>query len=567
MSNINQNVIHSTSSVSTICQNCKSNFVIEPDDFSFYEKIGVPAPTWCVDCRQQRRYAWRNERTLYRRNCDLCGKNTVTIYSPNKPYKVYCISCWWGDDWDTESYGRDFDFTRPFFEQFAELQKSVPRMAVLNKNNTNSDFTNHSGNNKNAYISFTVFDCENVLYANWIMNSRECMDCSFIYEKGEKLYECIDIHNSYKSQYCILMNSSTDCLYCFDVNGSGNCFMSCNLRSQNYIFRNQKYSREEYLKLVSEYDLSSYSVRQELFKEYTDMIKNKAIHKYMLGERNLNSSGNLLFGCKNAVNCFELDRAEDSKNIYGSLDIKDSMDLYHVGRKSELCYESHGCVGIYNALFCHLCYDNSHLTYCDSCQNSQNLFGCVSVKKGEYMIFNKKYSKEQYLELKNKIIEHMKNTSEYGEFFPIQIAPVYFNETRANIYMPMEKDEVLKKGWNWEEQIPGVFGKGSVQMSEVPDSICDINEDYIKNIFTCKTCTKNYNITPDEFSFYKRETIPLPHKCPDCREKDRITQRLPRKLWHRACSNINCTNEFQSPYNPNRTEKVYCEKCYQSEVL
>ena len=48
-----------------------------------------------------------------------------------------------------------------------------------------------------------------------------------------------------------------------------------------------------------------------------------------------------------------------------------------------------------------LCYDNSFLEYCDSCQNSQNLLGCISVKKGEYMIFNKKYSKE-------KIIEHMK---------------------------------------------------------------------------------------------------------------------------------------------------------------
>ena len=550
-----------------VCQNCKQNFTIEPDDFSFYEKIGVPAPTWCVDCRQQRKYAWRNERTLYRRDCDLCGKSTVTIYSPNKDYKVYCLSCWWGDGWDTSEYGMDFDFSRPFFEQFSELQHRVPRMALLSKNSTNSDYTNHSGNNKNAFMSFSTFDSEDVFYDTWMMNSRNCVDCSYIYEKGEKLYECIDIHASYKSQYCMLMNSSTDCLYCFDVNGSGNCFMSCNLRGQNYIFRNKKYSREEYLKLVSEYDLSSHAVRQELFKEYMEMMKNKAIHKYMLGERNINSSGNLLFGCKNAKNCFELDRAEDCKNIYGSLDIKDSMDLYHVGRKVELCYECHGCVGIYNALFCHLCYDNSHLTYCDSCQNSQNLFGCVSIKKGEYMIFNKKYSKEEYTELKNKIIEHMKKTSEYGEFFPVEIAPVYFNETRANIYMPLEKEQVLVRGWNWEEKIPGVFGKGTVDIYTIPDSINDIDEEYIKNIFTCVDCTKNYNIVPDEFLFYKREIIPLPRYCPDCREKGRIAQRLPRKLWHRACSNDGCQNEFESSYSPDRPEKVYCEKCYQQEVL
>jgi len=59
------------------CQNCKKDFVIEPDDFAFYEKIKVPPPTFCPECRLMRRYAWRNERVLYRRNCDLCEKSTV----------------------------------------------------------------------------------------------------------------------------------------------------------------------------------------------------------------------------------------------------------------------------------------------------------------------------------------------------------------------------------------------------------------------------------------------------------------------------------------------------------
>ena len=126
------------------CQNCKLDFTIEPDDFSFYEKIKVPPPTWCFLCRQLRRYAWRNERTLYRRNCDLCGKSTVTIYSPNKPYKVYCNTCWWSDDWDPTFHGRDFDFSKPFFEQFHQLQLNTPRMALLNKNSTNSEYTNQT---------------------------------------------------------------------------------------------------------------------------------------------------------------------------------------------------------------------------------------------------------------------------------------------------------------------------------------------------------------------------------------------------------------------------------------
>ncbi|MBI5220508.1 MAG: hypothetical protein HY978_01565 [Candidatus Liptonbacteria bacterium] len=34
-----------------ICQNCKTDFTIDPEDFDFYRKIDVPPPTWCPECR------------------------------------------------------------------------------------------------------------------------------------------------------------------------------------------------------------------------------------------------------------------------------------------------------------------------------------------------------------------------------------------------------------------------------------------------------------------------------------------------------------------------------------
>jgi len=103
------------------CVNCKQNFVIEPEDFVFYEKIVVPAPTFCPRCRLQRRLAWRNERTLYKRKCDLCKQDTLTTYAPEYAGLVYCQKCWWSDEWDQLASGRDYDFSRPFFEQYREL--------------------------------------------------------------------------------------------------------------------------------------------------------------------------------------------------------------------------------------------------------------------------------------------------------------------------------------------------------------------------------------------------------------------------------------------------------------
>jgi hypothetical protein len=559
------------------CQSCKNDFVIEPDDFSFYEKIGVPAPTWCFQCRQHRRYAWRNERTLYRRNCDLCHKSTVTIYSPNKPYLVYCNECWWSDNWDVTTYGRDFDFTRPFFEQFAELQHDTPRLALLNKNSVNSEYTNHSGDNKNVYLSFSSFQNENVMHSTWVMKSRDSMDCGFIAEKGERLYEVLDSRSSYLCQFGMFLKDCASCMYCYDCHGCNDCFMSSNLRNKSNVFRNVQYSREEYLEKMEALELASYATRELLVKEYKNLMEQDSIHRYVISERNVDSVGSLIYDCKNVSESFEANKCEDAKYIYGGIENKNCMDIYHVGYNVELCYELQGCTRVVNCQFCHLCYDDLNVSYGDTCQNSQNLFGCVCVKKGEYMIFNKKYSKEEYLVLKEKIIEHMKNTGEYGEFFPPRMAPVYYNETQGNLYVPMNKEDVLAKGWQWEENVPGTFGKETIASENIPDvldSAIDASA-FTKEIFTCIDCTKNYNLIPDELSFYQREALPLPRKCPECRYKRRFLMRPPRKLWQRSCMCDRqghdheeiCHHTFQTSYAPDRPEKVYCEACYNKEIL
>jgi len=93
-----------------ICQHCQKEFTIEPEDFDFYEKIKVPAPTFCPECRDVRRLAFRNGHSLYKGKCGLCGKSIISRFSPDKPYKVYCKECWWSDNWDQLQHGREYDF-------------------------------------------------------------------------------------------------------------------------------------------------------------------------------------------------------------------------------------------------------------------------------------------------------------------------------------------------------------------------------------------------------------------------------------------------------------------------
>ena len=71
------------------CKKCKEEFILDQDDFGFYEKMNVPVPKICPDCRFKMRAIWRNERTLYNRTCNLCSRSIISMYNPNSPYTVY----------------------------------------------------------------------------------------------------------------------------------------------------------------------------------------------------------------------------------------------------------------------------------------------------------------------------------------------------------------------------------------------------------------------------------------------------------------------------------------------
>lgn len=564
-------------------------FPIEADDIGFYEKFKVPAPVRCPECRSRRRHAWRNERVLYRRNCDLCGKSTVTIYSPNKPFKVYCPPCFWSDAWNGSDYARHFDFSRPFFEQWQELQLQVPRIALLTKNSVNSEYTNHSNNNRNCYLTFATFDSENVMYSTNVWKaSKDCADCYPASTEGgmELSYECVDSARIYNCQYGALLKDCTNCFYSYDLRGCSNCIFSWNLRNKQYHILNQAYSKEEYEKKLAEFRLGSAESRERLYTQFREMLESKPLRKFAMIEKSVNVSGNAISNSRNAHHMFDADKAEDSKNCIVCPDIKNCLDSYHFGFACELIYESHALIHDYDVKFSHLSYDNSHLEYCDSCHNSENLFGCVGMKQGKYCIFNKRYDEKDYAILKDRIIAHMKETGEYGEFFPPQLSPFGYNETQGNIYMSMTKEEASKKGYKWEELTPGTFGKETLKLGDLPDDIRDVQNSIVKEVLACAQCKRNYNIVQAELDFYRRAQLPIPRLCPECRYRRRLELRLPRKLWHRKCvcaggasengkwentgkhfhGAEHCPNEFETPYAPERPETVYCENCYQSEV-
>jgi hypothetical protein len=572
-----------------VCQNCKNNFLIEPDDFGFYAKIGVPAPTFCPKCRSQRRLAWRNNLSLYNRTCGLCSKSVVTLYAPNSGITVYCNKCWWSDTWDPKDYGVDYDFSKPFFTQYVELLKKVPHMAVVNDNgiaSINCEYTHDTWFSKNCYMLFSSWRTENVMYS-FLMAAAEgklikdAVDCLNILEPNERIYECTSCDQSYQlknSQFC---TSCIDSQFLYDCRACTNCFMCAGLRNKKYCFKNQQYSKEEYEKILTEYTLDTFSGMERAQKEYDEFILSYP-RRFAQIVHSLNCTGDVITDSKNCKNSFGMHQAENCRYYDYGASPKDSYDITMSGELSE-CYENIVADHSYHNFFGIFSVKSQNICYTQHCHDCKSVLGCAALRKSQYCILNKQYTKEEYEALMPKIIEHMnampyidRNGCEYryGEFFPAELSIFGYNETVALDQIPLEKDEALLRGFKWQDHLQQTIGKETRTAASIPESISMVEDSITNEILACISCNRNYKITPNELTFYRMMHVPIPRRCFHCRHHARILRRNPLELWQRTCMCTQedhghaseCPNGFETSYAPDRKEIVYCESCYQKEV-
>ena len=111
-----------------------------------------------------RRMMFFNGHTLFRKKDALSGKEIFSSFPPDAPIKIYAPEYWRSDAWDAADYGRDYDFSRPFFEQFRELLADVPVFARSISGLINSDYADQSGWLKNCYLCFCADTTEDSAY-------------------------------------------------------------------------------------------------------------------------------------------------------------------------------------------------------------------------------------------------------------------------------------------------------------------------------------------------------------------------------------------------------------------
>ena len=560
------------------CQNCQKDFIIEPDDFSFYEKIKVPPPTFCPECRMIRRMTWRNERSFYKRKCDFTGESIVSVFSPDKPYKIYSSKIWWGDSWDGIDYGVVYDFKNNFFNQFDSLLKKVPLMNLYGLHTTviNSDYTNMVSNLKNSYMVTYADFSENCVYGSFVNNSKDCVDNSMV-NKSELCYETVNCKKCYRTYYSVDCEDCVDVLFSKNCIGCSNCLNCVNLRSKNYCIDNIQYTKEEYEKFINSITpFESDKIKELKLKAYNFWMKFPV--RYLHGNHNVDVSGDYIYNSKNSHNCYVVGDLENCKYCsYVTPDaggLKDSYDSTHFVIQSELIYESLQSGHLASrTLFSFLAISGVRdVEYCAMIVNCKNCFGCVGIKNKQYCILNKQYTKEEYFKLREKIIEDMNKNPyvsksgliyKYGEFFPEELSPFGYNETSAQELIPLNKEKSSIKGYKWYEKIDNQY-KTTILSSKLPKKISEVSNSILEEIILCEESNKAYKIFPLELDFLRKTGLPLPNKHPELRHQER-SQFINKPLFYnRKCAK--CEKDIQTSYSPDRPEIVYCEKCYQQEV-
>lgn len=421
------------------CKSCSTPFEITDKDLAFYEKTQATSPTLCPDCRLKRRLAWRNETHLYKRNCDLCEKPFISLYRADSSYVVYCPECWWSDKWDPSKYYENLNFDEPFFTQLDRLLKKTPHVGIITDRPTlvNSDYVAYVSDAKNCYLVYAANFLEDCMHSHYIWETKDSIDCSNS-TKLELCYECVDCDQLFNCDYLEDSQICHDCTLSYNLKNCEHCFGCVNLRHKSFHIFNKPATEEEYRKTVHEF-LNDKQKHQE-FTEKFNKFKFEFPRLSALLSNCENSTGDAIKNCKNCTECFEGYGGEDLKwvqNFPGQT--KDCYDVFGCA-EVELALECH-CTGLptYNVKYCSWVMNGSRdILYSVYLMNGgHDLFGCVSLKKSEYCILNKKYSEEEYKTLKAKLIEHMKKTGEWGEFFPSTLSPFKYEETVANAYFPL----------------------------------------------------------------------------------------------------------------------------------
>jgi hypothetical protein len=550
---------------------CEGEFSIEAEDIVFYKMLRVPPPLCCPTCRRQKRFAFVNRMSFYKRKNDAPeGPAYVVSYvPPNAPFVVYDYEYYRSDKWNPLTYARDYDTADSFFNQLYGLRRDVPQPALLkDPSNINYEYSLNGRDSKNVYCSSGIFYSEDVWYSVFITKGRGIMD-SHKAPHNEECYKVSFTEHSNNCHFGHFLKQCINCSFMYDCRNCQDCFGCVNLRNKRYCFFNEELSKEAYEEKIKSLKLDKRSSLREIEEKFWNLVKTQPV----LGSRStraIDCDGVIIVNSRNCKYCVSIEKALNERYCDSTITHRDSMDIYASG-SSELLYECSGsgsdcaqCKFLVISKFI------THSEYMINCRLCQFCFGCIGLENKKYCIFNKQYEPEEYFQELDRIKTTLLEKGEYGEFFPYAFSAFAYNESDVDLVYPLTKEEIEQLGGLYQEDVEtDTTGIEVLHADDLPDSIFDVTDDILTKAIMCEETTKPFRIIASELEFYRKHKLPLPTVHPYKRVKNMFKNMGNNLVYQSLCES--CGKSIKTIYKPEGGEsslswRTYCEDCFGKEV-
>lgn len=471
-------------------------------------KEALPLPTIHPYENLRRLGAYGNLLYLYKTQSAYSGNPQISRFFPEFGYKICTLAEFWNEEIDNREFGRDYDFSRPFFAQFSELLRSVYLLPLVGLNNENSPYVNGAEGVKNCHLCFNAVGSEDCTYCLSVYYSNDCTDCVGA-ERCQFCYSCLDCANCYTCRFCQDCATCSECFACLDCTGCSYCIGCVGLQHAEYCIYNETRSREEVMNFLSAGKSGALEGQEKLRSSCAEFI---AAQRHSV-KRTVNiedCSGNYLANCKNSMHCYFSKNIEDCGYVLFGLNSKSCWRAFAV--HSELLYQAVTLRSVQSLYSYSNLGSEATLYTLHNYNNCSHLFGSVGLNRKSYCILNKQYSKAEFYDLVPRIIAHMKSTGEWGEFFPPQCSYHCHEESLMDLVMqPITSDVAGARGYRTVKLPESSASGDSLDAGTLPGDIAAVlPEKWAGRAIRCSQSGSTYNFQRTELEFYKRFNIPLP---------------------------------------------------------
>ncbi len=573
--NLLDNILDKLKPHSKVClwqgkhEHCQREFNIETEDIEFLKMLRVPPPNYCPTCRRIRRSAHMNLNKIFKRGCDAPNHNEsfISIYSEECPFPVFDYKYFIGDEFDPFTYGQDYREGDSPIETLFKLRKIFPMPSFANRDpsSVNSEYTNGGRNLKNGYYAFGAFHSENIWYSNLINKSRNIMDCRDVND-SEYVYDSSYSVNLYKCSSVYFSSDCIDSMMLFDCRNCSNCFGCVNLRNKQYCVFNEQFTKEDYSTFIESLYPLSRKALQEYKVKFWDLVKKLPMN----GPRNFKSNditGVCILNSKDIHDGVDIRNSEHIRHGDGLLSHKDSMDSVFSGGHSRMLY---GAINIGSeSSQVKFSLSSKYCTECEfifSSKNLSNCFMCFGLQNKSYCILNKQYTEEEYYSLVDKIKSEMLKRGEYNDGLGLEFSAQAYNFSIGQISYPLTEEQIVSlDGYVAKEPETNVGNLEVLSRGSIPDTIEEIDGSILNKGLLCEISNRPFRITESELEFYRSMKLPLPSVHPSIRMEDKIRMVPVGKKFTTNCDN--CHKDIETIFNPKEGWNLFCETCYQQEVI